>query len=205
MTTLAAFDLALTSTGVADDCGPRLIAPKSTGPERLIEIRQAVLRACHTIKPYWDEWCCSVEVGCVQVDLVAIEGYAYGRPNQAHQLGELGGVVRVALHEAGIPVVVVPPASVKTYATGKGNASKDDVLLAAVRRLDYAGSTKDESDALWLYALVMDALGQPVVTVPAIHRRAVSTVTLPVGMARRSPRVGPALGEVSGADVGSRS
>jgi hypothetical protein len=36
------------------------------------------------------------------------------------------------------------------FATGKGNASKDEVLACAIRKLDYLGFSKDEADALFL-------------------------------------------------------
>jgi crossover junction endodeoxyribonuclease RuvC len=166
---VVAFDLSLTSTGVADCDGTRRICPKSTGVERLAEVRDAVIRACyrHILAP----------------DLVVIEGYSYGSGNSAHQVGELGGVVRLALHEAGIRYEVVPPASLKLYACGVGNAGKDDVLLAAVRRLGYEGKSKDEADALWLYALAMHALGEPIVDVPKAHLRALKALPWAVAVA----------------------
>lgn len=173
---VVAFDLSLTSTGVADRNGTRRIRPKTTGCERLAEIRDAVLLACHPHVTLDEQiWCVGGRCD-TRPDLVVLEGYSYGSPNQAHPIGEMGGVVRLALFEAGIRFEVVPPAVIKTYATGKGNASKDDVLLAAVRRLGYEGASKDEADALWLYALAMDAMGAPVVTVPANHRKALRSL-----------------------------
>jgi hypothetical protein len=109
-------------------------------------------------------------------DLVVIEGYSYGSPNAAHPVGEMGGVVRLALWESGLPFEIVSPATIKAFACGKGNASKDDVLLAAVRRLGYEGGSKDEADALWLYALTMHALGAPIVTVPAAHMKSLKAL-----------------------------
>ncbi len=162
--TVVAFDLSLTSTGVADRDGTRRIRPKTNGVERLIEVRDAVLWECHG------------PANGATLDLVLLEGYSYGSPNAAHPVGELGGVVRVALYEAAIHFEVVPPASIKIFACGKGNAKKDDVLLAAVRRLDYQGNSGDEADALWLYALAMHALGSPIVSLPATHLRALTTV-----------------------------
>lgn len=87
-------------------------------------------------------------------NLILLEGYAYGRANQAHQLGELGGVLRLTAHRAHKFVVVVPPSTLKKYATGKGNASKEEVLVQAVLR---AGRefTNDEADAWWLHQIGM--------------------------------------------------
>jgi hypothetical protein len=179
---VVALDLSLTSTGVADRNGTRRICPKSTGAARLAEVRDAVLSTCH------DGAARHLMRGCIGIcgnhpDLVVIEGYSYGSGNSAHQVGELGGVVRLALHEAGIRYEVVPPASLKLYACGVGNAGKDDVLLAAVRRLGYEGKSKDEADAYWLYALAMHALGEPIVEVPKAHLRALKALPWAVAVA----------------------
>lgn len=166
--TVVALDLSLRSSGVADRNGTRRIQPKSTGVERLAEVRDAVLDACY---PFNDEG-----FDVVRVDLVVIEGYSYASGNQAHQVGELGGVVRLALHEAGIRYEVVAPKTIKTYGCNNGGASKDAMLLAAVRRFGYEGSSHDEADSLILWHLAMHALGEPVVSVPQTHLRALKAL-----------------------------
>lgn len=176
--TVVAFDLSLTSTGVADRNGTRRIRPTSTGPARLAEIRDAVLWECHRTADYprpasWIPHCPKC---AAHPDLVVIEGYSYASGNKAHDVGEMGGVVRLALYEAGIRYGVVSPATIKIAACGKGNASKDDVLLAAVRRLGYAGNSKDEADALWLYRLTMHALGAEPLDIPKAHLRALDAL-----------------------------
>ena len=162
-----ALDLSLTRTGYAlsGDHGADLsrgvlIPPKSAsrGMGRLAWIRDAVL---------------SLAVGN-GADVVVLEGYAYARANQAHQLGELGGVVRLALADHGFAVVDVPPAVLKRLATGKGNASKDEVLAEAIRRLGYQGSDHNEADALWLRQLALHALRLPgAVDLPKAHLAAI--------------------------------
>lgn len=174
MTTVLGLDLSLTATGVADiDGTPSTLTSSLTGPARLHDLRNQVDRLTHT------------QTTC-RVSLVAIEGYAMGSARQSHSyaIGELGGVIRHRLWMHNLPFVEVPPALVKKYATGKGNAPKDLVLVEAVKRLGYEGSSKDEADALWLRALVLDALGEPVVTVPAAHREALAKVQIPEGVAR---------------------
>ena len=67
--------------------------------------------------------------------VVAAEGYAItGHAAAGFHLGELGGVLQahVAVQAKGTPLYTVPPASVKKFATGQGNASKEAVLVAAV-------------------------------------------------------------------------
>jgi crossover junction endodeoxyribonuclease RuvC len=133
-----ALDLSLRSTGWADGekCG-RIIPPNGyDGMRRIRWVRSAVLAMVQ------------------DADLVLIEGYAFSaHASHAHELGELGGVIRCALVDAGIRYVDVPPASLKLFATGKGNASKEQVLTEAVRRLGYSGHSGDESDALWLHQM----------------------------------------------------
>lgn len=84
-------------------------------------------------------------------DLVAVEGYSLGKTpgNLARiRLGEVGGMIRLALFDLDLRVVDVPPSSLKRYATGNGNADKDR-MLARARELGAPVSNHDEADA-WL-------------------------------------------------------
>lgn len=160
---MIAFDLSLTATGYAmiDEAGV-LKPPELSGVERLQWIRDNVLRLARGDA------------------VVVIEGYSFGSGHKAHNIGELGGVVRVALHEAGHTVVVIPPTSRAKYATGKGNAPKEQVLAEAIRRLGYTGHDHNVSDAMWLLAMAADqynVAGR--VRVPASHRTALKAVTWP--------------------------
>lgn len=158
-----ALDLSLTGTGwaVTPTAYGTLNPGDRRGPERLSWIRDEVL------------WLIDQH----DVGAVALEGYSFSSTHsRAHALGELGGVIRCALYDAGIPHIEVPPATAKKYATGKGNANKNAMLVAAGRRLNYAGESNDEADALWIHAAVTDALGHPWVTVPQAHRDALAPV-----------------------------
>lgn len=150
---IVGLDLSLTATGVATPSGPCLVTPgKRRGMERLQYIRERVL---------------SLAGGA---ELVVIEGYSYhSRSSRAHKLGELGGVVRLALWEEGIPYLDVPPSSLKRFATGSGNASKGLVLVEAVKRLGYPGADDNEADALWLREIGRHILGQDTVPLPKAH------------------------------------
>lgn len=83
--------------------------------------------------------------------LTVIEGYAMGTQRQAHSyaIGELGGLVRWHLWTQEKPYVEIPPATLKKFATGKGNAPKDAMLAAAIRKFGFEGSDNNEADA-WL-------------------------------------------------------
>lgn len=155
-------DPSLTATGIAMPTGEVFtITTRLRGMARLDHIAGVVVKAA------------------TGADVVAIEGYAFGHARQAAHLGELGGTIRLDLWRTGVTYVDVPPLTVKKYATGKGNAGKDEVLAAAIRRLGYTGHSNDEADALWLRAVTADAYGAPVVTVPAAHRAALDKVGWP--------------------------
>lgn len=115
-------------------------------------------------------------------DLYVIEGPAYSRQLGAghHEAAGLWWAIRMELDQRDIPVAVVPPNVLKKYATGKGNASKDQVLAAAIRRYPNVPITcNDEADAYLLYAMGLDQLGRPPVAVPKSHREALDSVDWP--------------------------
>ena len=158
-------DLSLTHTGVADGfTGPWVIVPKKLrGIERVDFIANLILINM-------DE----------RTDLICIEGYSFGsRSSQAHALGELGGVVRRDLWREGFTYIDIPPSTLKTYATGKGNAGKLEVVANARERLGYGGFDDNCADALWLRALGLDLLGEPLVSLPQTHRRALDKMEVP--------------------------
>lgn len=121
----------------------------------------------------------------LRADLVVIEGPSFGQSRQSgtHDRAGLWWLVVDELLHSGLSaeVVEVPPATLKTYATGKGNASKDQVLAAVVRRyiqVDVAGN--DDADALVLAAMGARFLGQPIDDMPQTHLRAMEKVAWPV-------------------------
>lgn len=165
MTAVVGLDLSLTATGVATTAGEVVISSKLKGMARIAAIDGRIWEHVGGVAPMMD------------VDLVVIEGYSFGsRNSQAHALGELGGVVRMALHTLAVPYIDVPPSTLKVFATGKGNAGKDEVLAAAIRRLGFGGHDNNAADALWLRALGHHVLGDPLLELPASHTRALDKV-----------------------------
>lgn len=58
--------------------------------------------------------------------------------------------------------LLVTPSQVKKFATGRGNASKDEVLLAVARRYpDVEVADNNQTDALVLAAIGAAAMGEP--------------------------------------------
>lgn len=172
MNVVVGLDLSLTSTGIARIVGTHVsvdrIRPKNTGHERL----QTVVDIVSSVTG--------------SADLVVIEGPSYGSASSSqrghHERAGLWWLITHDLWAADRRVAVVPPTQLKTYATGKGNAGKDDVLTAVVRRFpDVAVRGNDDADALVLAAMGADHLGQPLVTMPAEHRKALAKVEWPGG------------------------
>lgn len=171
-------DLSLTSTGIAYADGTTCsITSKQRGAARLADLRNRIVAEV-------------VYDGAP--NLVAVEGYSYGSVNGGERIGELGGVIRVALFDHGIPYVEVSPNSVKLYAAGVGNADKDKVLSAAVLRAGFEMSN-DEADAWWLRAMTLDFYGEPPVAMPAKNRAALSAVVKKKGKPAHPAILWPAL------------
>jgi crossover junction endodeoxyribonuclease RuvC len=89
------------------------------------------------------------------VAFVAVEGYAYGAVNQAFSLGEIGGVLRLLVHEEyGLSRVDVPPASLKKWATGSSEADKDAMVAAAIAEGARPGD-HNQADAYFLARIAL--------------------------------------------------
>jgi Holliday junction resolvasome RuvABC endonuclease subunit len=123
------------------------------------------------------------EAGTWYSDLIVVEGPSYGQARQTgeHTRAGLWWHIAYVADSAEVPLLVVPPATLKTYATGKGNASKDDVLAAVVKRYpgwDVTGN--DVADAVILCAIGSRLLGHPLESsLPQSHLRALDKLTLP--------------------------
>jgi Holliday junction resolvasome RuvABC endonuclease subunit len=140
-------DLSLTSTGISINGSTQSIRTKNRGSKRLIEIRDSILDVAKAHK----------------VQIVAVEGYSYASQySQAHSIGELGGVVKVAIRELGLPMAVIPPTCRAKFATGKGNSGKSDVMasITAKTGLLFTGADgNDRCDAWILEQMTLTYLG----------------------------------------------
>lgn len=63
-----------------------------------------------------------------KVEKVLIEDYAFGGSGRVFQIGENGGVLKLFLLDFGIDVDLIAPTSLKKFATGKGNAKKQQMI-----------------------------------------------------------------------------
>lgn len=81
------------------------------------------------------------------IQCIVVEGYSYGSRFYAHQLGELGYVIRnYLLSLFGSLVYVVPPKTITKFITGNGNRSKKDVARELIS-LGYNLPTEHHYDA----------------------------------------------------------
>lgn len=87
--------------------------------------------------------------------LVAMEGFAFGSANVAHTLGAVAGVVRLAMQQAKCPFILVPPTTLKKFATGQGTKMpKDQMAVHIAKRWGVMMKDNNQWDA---YALAQMA------------------------------------------------
>lgn len=143
-------DLSLTATGLVVLDGDKLLysgcfKPKNkSGAERLIEIDREISMTMVGYDP----------------EIICLEGYSFGSRGRAlFQIGELGGVVRVALHDWGKHWMEITPSQVKKFATGKGTSKKDLILQQVYKKWGQEFKTSDEADAFVLAKIGTILLG----------------------------------------------
>ncbi len=165
---ILALDLSLTATGICFDGDTRLLKfPKLRGWARIEAITDAI-----------------DDLASVS-DLVVLEGYSFGsRGATLFQIAELGGIVRCDLVRRRVVYVDVPPSTLKRFATGRGNATKIDMVVAARERFGLCGTTDDnEADAYLLWCMARHAYGDPVADVPKVQAEAIKAVAWPARLA----------------------
>lgn len=110
----------------------RLIASKKKGVERIIEIKNEIIKTINEFAP----------------DYIAIEKYNFSpRRAMAFELGELAGVIKVTLAELGKKFIVIHTGHIKRYATGRGNAEKALVLLHVYKKFGVEFNNDNLADA----------------------------------------------------------
>jgi len=67
-----------------------------------------------------------------QVECVYIEDYAFAAKGRVFHIGENCGLLKHYLWKSGIEINVVSPPALKKFATGKGNAKKENMIEAFV-------------------------------------------------------------------------
>lgn len=167
-------DLSLRSTGVAVIDGLDVLLGRVESRGRAgASVRESAMRI--------SKIACEVVDLCACAGLVVIEGPSFASTTgQAHERGGLWWHVAIKLWSLRVPIAVASPAVRAKYATGKGNAGKDAVLAATVRRYpDVDVSGNDVADALVLAAMGVRWLGRPVDVVSMVCCSALEKVAWP--------------------------
>jgi len=81
-------------------------------------------------------------------DFICIEGFSYGSRGRgiSFQFG-LGHHVRNTLYELGYKYTLVTPGQLKKFATGKGNTSKDNMILPIYKKWNFEHESDNVRDA----------------------------------------------------------
>lgn len=130
-------DLSLTSSGfcLSDNIG--IVKTNTKGAERLSYVSNFIVELCKENS----------------ISIAIIEGYAFSaRNSHSHSIGELGGCVRMKLWESNIPYIEIAPTARAKFATGKGNASKSEVVSSVSSKtgLIFDGSGADDKCDAWI-------------------------------------------------------
>jgi Holliday junction resolvasome RuvABC endonuclease subunit len=90
--------------------------PDLRATERMLYLREALQ---HTLEPF------------PEAAGAALEGQSYGSAGQLDQLGRIGGIVELLLADLyGKAPLIVPPATLKKFVTGSGQATKSLMMKA---------------------------------------------------------------------------
>jgi Holliday junction resolvasome RuvABC endonuclease subunit len=147
MRTFLGVDQSLARTGIVvlDEEGDmilrRLVTPgELRDAARLAFIRNLIAAAIEETKPV----------------AAAYEGYSFESPHRAFALGELGGIVQVALFDAELPYRVIAPKTLKRFVAGHGDADKEKMLRKTKDKwkIDF-GDEDDLCDAHGLARLML--------------------------------------------------
>ena len=191
---VAGIDPSLTSTGVAVVRSPERVEtatvtskPPAPGTETVRTRFERMEKLASGILELIDD-----------ADVVGIESPAYGMRNagKVHDRSGLWWWIVGQLEARGVPVIEVTPPSRMMYATGKGNAGKDLVLVTAAATYKQAAiSGNDIADAVVIAAMISRLAGQPIeLRQPAQAKlRALAKVRMPADLGIASASSGRAL------------
>jgi len=137
------FDCSLNSSGFAYRRGGEIVTgtirlKNIKGFERLSFIRDSVLEIIRKS----------------DAELLTIEGYAMGylkgKSSMLYDRAEITGIIKMLALDSGMCILIVPPTSLKAFATGNGRADKSFITVAIANRWGYRVTQNDEADAFVL-------------------------------------------------------
>ena len=168
-TQVIALDLSITATGICDQHGQLTTTggDAKLGDHRLTLIHEAI-----------EDVIGSPILGDSPIHLAVIEDLpTHGKG--AGTTGMVQGIARLALRDHGVPYALVAAASLKMFATGKGNCDKATMRMELYKRTGMDIADDNQVDAYWLWVMGNEYLGQRVVPMPAANCRALAKVKWP--------------------------
>lgn len=156
---IAAFDLSLTATGWATWTGEEGFKPwvdfgtiaggslpktatEAQSIQRIYSVASQVLSKAEG------------------ADMVLFEGLSYGSNDpSAQERAGLAMLIRVDLWRDGRGYILVPPTTLKKFATGKGNAPKEVVMREVFKRWGIEAADNNQADAVALLHVGMALAG----------------------------------------------
>lgn len=174
MTTFVGLDLSLTATGIAvTDGSPQgagcfLVKSKGTLKDSLAMRADRLSDLDHSIRQ-------TIPAGAI----VGIETPAYNQTSgNHHDRSGLWWLVVSGLAPY-YRIVEFSTTQVKKYATGKGNAGKDEVMIAAVKRYPEFGIVDNNTaDAVLIAAMTARKFGYPIEeSLPKVNLAALGAVS----------------------------
>jgi crossover junction endodeoxyribonuclease RuvC len=187
MTTMyAGIDLSLTNPGLAiwngESVYTKLLSskPKATGP--VVEKKGGKLVRTETFQDKLWRFrmvTADVEAWVPATATVYLEGPSYGSVGRAtHDIDGNWWNLFSRLYDRGNVVHVIAPSVLKKYATGNGNAAKDKVMAAVIKRYPTVDIiNNDVADATVLLAIGLRLAGIPLEdSMPATHLKALDTL-----------------------------
>lgn len=110
------------------------------------------LRGTERLEWYWHEM---NELLADPISTVCVENYAFNKGNQAHQTGELGGLVRLMLWRKYMSSYLVAPGTLKKFITGSGAGKKSGIPLHLYKKWGLTVEQEDQADATGLALMAM--------------------------------------------------
>lgn len=106
---------------------------KGTGMSRVNDMVRAIMTLIHHHKP----------------DTIVLEGYSLNTKNASSiiPLVEVGGALRLMMWLDGLAWYDPRASEVKKFATGKGNAPKEKVMMHVLKRFSHESQTNNTADA----------------------------------------------------------
>jgi Holliday junction resolvasome RuvABC endonuclease subunit len=143
-----AFDLGLTTTGVAWDGG----SDHHTCPAMLRRSPMTPLLEHERFRWWRDTFRALLLPFSSSTEVVVEAPFLHPKhPTGAMGLCMLHGILRAVAIDGGHMVHTITPGELKAWATGRGNASKEEMMRTA-RYLGWSGDSSDEADAYLVWA-----------------------------------------------------